>query len=246
MKFLFVSSIILLTAALTSCSPPNSQPPPKDHLVTIIDIGKSDRLELGRMIRIIKQHSPKIIGLDFFLVPDSLAKDSILVKELSTTPNIVQVVGLYSSSGLYNDFDSIKLNHPKFGVTKHGFDNLTTEDSIFIPEMPMQQSYGAEDIHAFSYVIAENSFGVNDEFKDHGYDEVPMRFHYYLGIRYDLITNRGLLSGNFKKDQIDGKIVLMGYMHGNENFYYTDLRRSMKIYGVEIHAALIEELIRRD
>jgi hypothetical protein len=246
MRILFFIFVVIL--GLICCSPPRSQSPfsETDRLVTIVDIGNSDRLELGRMVRAIKKHSPRTIGIDFFLERDSLDKDTILVKELSGSKNIVQIVGLYSTSGLYNDFDSIRVSHQKFGITKHGFSGFTVQDSIFIPELPMRQRYKSEDIYAFSYVVAENSFGVSDKFKDHEYDEVPLRFHYYLGVKYNLIRNNDLLSGKFNKDDIAGKIVLMGYMRDNDDFYYTDMRRSMRINGVEIHAALIEELIRRN
>jgi hypothetical protein len=40
-----------------------------------------------------------------------------------------------------------------------------TDDSVVVPELPMRQYYKDRRLFAFSYLIAENSFGVKDKFK---------------------------------------------------------------------------------
>lgn len=69
----------------------------RESIITIVDIGYNDRIELGRQLRIINEFSPKVVALDFHLVRDSLDKDTILVKELSKIKNSVQAVALYNS-----------------------------------------------------------------------------------------------------------------------------------------------------
>jgi CHASE2 domain-containing sensor protein len=231
---LVIAGLILLFY----CTSPK---PPATSLITVVDIGHVDRLELGRMLRVIKSHSPKIIGLDFFLVPDSLDKDSILVKELHSASNVVQVVGLHSSTEIYNDWDSLEVSHQKFNVSEHGFDGLTADDSVFIPEQPLAQLYNGETINAFSYVVAKKSFRVKDQYKKVNYEEVDLPLD--LEGHYRLIRHDELLSKTFSKADLEGKIVLMGYMGDDGDFYYVDKSHTRKINGMEIHAAIINELI---
>lgn len=231
---------IILIITITSCSNKLTTEP----VITIVNIGYSNRLDLGTMIGILKKSSPKIIGLDFHLVPDSLGNDTNLVNELASTNNIVQIVALHSSSNLYNDWDSLESSHPKFHVTKHGFANITTEDSVSIPELPLSQEYDSKPVFAFSYVVAKNSFGVRDKYKNPNYDEVTFRLE-HLGKNYNLIQNFELLNVDFNDEFIDGKIVLMGFI-GEKDAFYQDESKTQKVSGTEIHAAYIEELLDTD
>lgn len=214
----------------------------KDPIITIVNIGHSNRVELGRQLGIIKKYSPKIIALDFYLVPDSLDKDIILVNELETIRNTAQIVGLHDLYEPDYIWDSLEVSHPKFKVTSHGFANLTTEDSILIKELPMRQTFNSKSIYCFSYVIAENSFGVKNKFKDTGEKELKLNM-YGLGTNYKLITVDELFSGKFRKQDLKDKIVIMGYIGEKEDYFYLDKERTKKINGVEVHAAIIEELI---
>src|SRR5688572_33487782 len=93
----------------------------RDPTITIVDIGYNDRIELGKQLRIIKQYAPKIVAFDFYLFADSLNKDSILVKELKTLKNGVQIVGLYDLYEPDDIWDDLKVSHPKFRIANYGF-----------------------------------------------------------------------------------------------------------------------------
>src|SRR5258705_9985082 len=99
----------------------------KEPIITIVDIGLNNRIELGKELRIINTFSPKIIALDFYLVPDSLDRDSILVQELNKAKKIVQVVGLHNQVESSNEWDGLEISNSKFKVTHTGFANLTTQ-----------------------------------------------------------------------------------------------------------------------
>lgn len=214
----------------------------RDPIITIVNIGHSDRLEIGKQLSIIKKYSPKVIGLDFYLVPDSLDKDTILVKELETIGNTVQIVGLHDLYEPDYIWDSLEVSHPKFKIANHGFVNFATEDSVLIKELPMTQSFNSRQIYCFGYVVAQNSFGVKNRFKDTGDKELKLNLD-GLGKNYKLITSDELFSGKFKKQDIKDKIVIMGYIGEREDFYYLDKEKTKRISGVEVHAAIIDELI---
>jgi CHASE2 domain-containing sensor protein len=106
----------------------------------------------------------------------------------------------------------------------------------------MRQIFNSKHIYSFSYVIAHNSFGVKDKNKDTGEKEVKLSFN-KLGKNYKLITKDELLSGEVKKEDLTNKIVIMGYIGDKEDYFYMDKGKTKKVNGVEVHAAIIDEII---
>lgn len=47
----------------------------------------------------------------------------------------------------------------------------------------------------------------------------------------------------FRKQDLNDKIVIMGYLGEKEDFFYLDHRKTKKVNGVEIHAAIVEEIL---
>jgi CHASE2 domain-containing sensor protein len=215
----------------------------KEAIITIVNIGNSNRVDIGRQLGIVKKYSPKVIALDFHLVPDSLDKDTILIRELESINNMVQIVGLHDFMEAENSWDSLEVSHPKFKIANHGFSNLTTEDSILIHELPMTQYFDSKAIYCFAYVVAENSFGVKERFRTCGDKELKLSLD-GLGENYRLISTAELFAGKFTEQDIKDKIVIMGYVGENEDYFYVDKEKTKKINGVEIHAAIVEELIK--
>ncbi|HTJ50380.1 MAG TPA: CHASE2 domain-containing protein [Cyclobacteriaceae bacterium] len=214
----------------------------RDPIITIVDIGENNRIELGKQLRIIKKYSPRVIALDFYLVPDSLDQDTVLVKELATIKNTVQVVGLRDFYKPDYIWDDLEVSHSKFNVLNHGFGNLTLEDSILVKELPMQQLLNSKYIYSFSYAIAENSFGVKHKFRDTADRKLKLKMR-GLGMNYKLITSDELLTGKIKKEDLNDKIVIMGYIGDKEDYFYVDEHKSRKVNGVEVHAAIVDEII---
>jgi CHASE2 domain-containing sensor protein len=214
----------------------------RDPIITIVNIGHSNRIEIGRQLEIIKKYSPKIIALDFYLIPDSLDKDLILVKELEAIKNTVQIVGLHDLYEPDYIWDSLEVSHPKFKIANHGFANLASQDSLLIKELPMRQSFDSNEIYSFSYVVAENSFGVKNKFKGTGENDLKFKMD-GLGENYKLITADQLFSGQFNKEDLKDKIVIMGYIGEKEDILYLDKGKTKKINGVQVHAAIIDEIV---
>lgn len=124
----------------------------------------------------------------------------------------------------------------------YGFANITTEDSVFVRELPMQQLFRERTVYAFSYVIAQNSFGVKPKYQDTGNKDLELSLN-GLGKNYKLITRQDLATGNFKKEDLNDKIVLLGYIGSKQDFFYLDKKKRKRINGVEIQAAIIDEIV---
>lgn len=213
-------------------------------LITIVDIGNNDRLELGKQLRIINDNSPRVIALDFFLVPDSLGKDSILVKELTRAKSIIQVVSLHNYDSATNTWDSLEVSNSKFKVTKHGFSNITiTDDSVLVRQFSFWQYYKDKLVPSFSYAIANSYSKVKQEYRDTGTRDISLPLLRFSD-SYKLVRIEDLVSGNFKRSDFEDKIVMMGFIGYSDDFYL-DHDRHWKVNGVAIHAAIVNEIIER-
>jgi CHASE2 domain-containing sensor protein len=212
--------------------------------ITIVDIALINRIELGKQLRVINKYSPKIIVLDFFLNNDSLSIDSILVKELAKSNNTVQCTAVHNFNEHLNYWDSLEVSHSKFKVTHNGFSNITiTDDSVFVPKLPMRQFYRTNMVMSLSYAVAHNSFGVKEKYQ--GNDGRDFIFDLNnITKDFKLIRASELTSGNFKREDLKGKIVIMGYVGKNEDSFYLDRRRTKKISGAEIQACIIRQIIK--
>ena len=214
-----------------------------DSEITIVDIGHLDRIGIARQLSIIQKYSPKVIGLDFLLTTDSLDKDILLAKEILRSKNIIQASTLHEFIEPLNYWDSLELYHEKFRNDNFGFSNITiTDDSVFIPELPMIQYYRQKTIHSLSYVVANNSFGVKQKYKQN--DDKDFYFaKSSIGRRFKIISVNDLLTEKFDKKYLKDKIVLMGHVSGKEDSFYLDDKRTKRISGVEIQASIIQQLI---
>jgi hypothetical protein len=212
--------------------------------ITIINIGHANRIGIANQLKIINQSSPRVIGLDILLVKDSLDIDVSLSNEIKRCKSLV--VGFNLQNEFFNHmWDSLEMNHPKFNHWVGGYLNLsTTDDDVLIKELPLRQYYKDSIVCAFSYTVAYlyDLSKVNSEYKKGFYyqsfsDNVFNR-------KFKVINANELLSNNFNKNDLKDKIVLMGYIGKDEDYYYLDEDKSIGINGVEVHASIIEQLLK--
>jgi CHASE2 domain-containing sensor protein len=227
--------LILLVTSIVACDK-------RKTIVTIVGTGENDRITLGKQLRIINTCAPRVVALDFYLVPDSLGLDSILVKEIEAANTIVLAAGLHDPLGSSDMWDSLELSHPKFKGSAYGFVNFSQEDSVILGELPTRQFYRGQTVYSFSYVVAENSFGVKPEYKNRGSDYLDMPLDNLND--YKVITSQELFNGQFDRSDLEDKIVIMGYLGKKEDFLYID-KKLPKVNGVVIHAAFINQLVDR-
>ena len=219
---------------LTACS--------KTHPITIVDIGKASRTQLGHQVGILSKYQPRILGLDFFLVPDSLSGDTAMVNALHRISNTIQVVGLHTYYEMFQAWDSLEVSHSKFTVSGIGFANLPSADSVILPDSPMSQRWHDSTIHSFGYAVALASTGTQARHRHESDSSIRLDAH-TIGKNYNLITMDQVLSGSFNPDLVRDKIVLLGYLGDDDDFFYLDSLRTSRINGVEVHAAVISKLL---
>ncbi len=213
--------------------------------ITIINIGNASRLEIGRQMRTIAEHEPEIIGLDFFVNPDSLEKDSILANVMRSFRRTVQVVTLHRFNEELYIWDSLEVSHPKFIPGGIGFANLSVNDSVLITAVPMQQIWKDSLIAPFSLAIAQKLGRVDPRYAEGGFGDLEFPRD-RIGKNYNRLDLTDIASGNFRKVELQGKIVLMGYLGADEDFHYIDKEKKKRVTGVEIHAAILEQVLKKE
>ena len=221
-------------------------------MITIVDAGNLNRTELGEQLKIISECSPRIVALDYFLVPDSGAIDKNLIEAFSRLNNTVQCVAVHSNTVHKDIWDTLETSHPKFTPNFRGYSNISiTDDSVIIPELPIKQFYRDDLIYSFSYVVAANSFGINSKYKSYvdetfGFEFRDMEFDIEeFAHKFKIISAPDLMSRNFSLSDLQNKIVVVGYIGNSEDDFYLNKERKRKINGVEIQANFIRLLLNR-
>jgi len=233
--------LILLVGLIITLSCTEKEP----VTITIVDIGRLDRVGIAKELSIINKYSPRVIGLYFLLTTDSLNKDIPLSVELARTARMIQATKLHNNDPFeITKWDSLEQYHPKFRFGNQGFSNVkATDDMVLVRELPMRQYYRDDTEFAFSYVIATHyDFDrINPKYKNG--DEDFSFDNDSFGHYFKIISVNDLLSENFDSKDLTDKIVLMGHVSDQEDSFFLDDKRTKRISGVEIHASIIRKIL---
>lgn len=133
-----------------------------------------------------------------------------------------------SSQGFVNGF------YDKDGVIRHGLLSLTVPDGRTIP------SFSYEIFRKYEQYIGEDP--VAPPLNENGYWYVD--FTDYAGGYSDSFSLCDLINGDIPVDYFTDGIVLIGpYADGLMDSYTVSIDRSYDMYGVEIHANMIEAML---
>jgi hypothetical protein len=239
-NLLFMLKYILIFILVFGFSCANKE----SDFITIINIGHTNRIGIANQLKVLNQSSPRVIGLDILLVNDSLDIDTSLSNEIKRSKSLV--VGFNLKNEFFNHmWDTLEQNHPKFKNWVGGYLNLsTTDDNVLINELPLRQYYKDSIVCAFSYSVAYSYdlSKLNSEFKNGFYYQTFSKRIFKR--KFKIINGKELISNNFNMHDLKDKIVLMGYIGKDEDYYYLDDDKSFGINGVQVHASIIEQLLK--
>ncbi|MFM7195048.1 MAG: CHASE2 domain-containing protein [Bacteroidota bacterium] len=214
------------------------------HQITIVNVGSVSRNELGRQLRTIISHNPEIIGFDILFNQDSLDRDSVLAAVLQRYHRTAQVVTLHKFNEELYMWDSLEASHPKFPTSTIGFANISLKDSVLIPAVPMQQIWKDSLISPFALAIAKQLGRVNPLYAEGGFGFIEFTLTPDAA-NYNRIELSDIVSGDYRKVELEGKIVLLGYLGPKEDFLYLDEKKTQRVSGIEVHAALLNQVLSR-
>jgi CHASE2 domain-containing sensor protein len=243
--------------------------PQTDHNIIIVNIGYKNRAELGQLIKIISDNQPKVIGGDIFFD-----------QEVDT----IDIIGTHLLSNEMQSIDNLVLASAFVGQTDDGIDviarqspairkyvregivnlNIATDD----PEYGTVRSFtpvtdiNGTDHISFGFLVA--SFLDSTVLKYANERDMMIRWYGYGNVGnnslavFETFDSDQILKGDFEKKDIEGKIVLLGFMGETVGDYvpgeifFTPLNKKIigrslpDMYGVEVHANIIKMIVDKD
>ena len=193
---------------------------PIDRRIVVVNTGDLDRAQLGFLIEKVNEYNPKVIGLDiFFDGPREPGKDSILKSVFARTKNLVAVSVSYPT-----EHGEIKIRENYFDsvLPKRGYANLVAED---IGTIRYYAPFEEIDDKRYPQITS----AIVKEYNDTAYHRLEKRhkqvetINYTRAVndedkkKYQIIEPEDLYNDMVLKSQLEGKIVLLGYVNLDPN-----------------------------
>jgi len=210
------------------------------------------------MIDEINMLNPKVISLDIaFRTYAGNADDKSLFFALRRTKTLILPAEI-SNEGLdYYGREMVSVYRScaaEFSVpnSKSGFVSAEEEDDVDRPQVPRQfivwqkGTYGEDIYHHFSVTTAMmfDSLKTSSFIRNH---ERIVDVDYERGNRkFKVFSAHEVLKGKLKKEDIEGKIIMMGFLGpGNEDKFFTPWNSSgiPDMYGLEYLANVVAQVL---
>ena len=233
---------------------------------SIKDLGELSTWNRGYYASVINNlntYDPSVIGLDImFTAEQTHESDTELINAAKASKNIV--FGLKLTTSEVIDLDDLEYetvvsyadeNDPvyqSFSKDDFGYVNTIVENQT-IRQTIMQSDFTSGSYSSFAYQIYKKYADANDlhkpEYKANkkyliNYNGKPGEGNNFEYISFSDVYNNNITDSEFFKD----KIVLVGYyLTGNATLknsdeYYTPISRNKAMFGVEIHANIINNI----
>lgn len=216
--------------------------------------------ELITLLNGSEESKPAVIGFDIMFIGDSDPEtDALLADACEGSDNIVTAVNIVNDTVLETDEDdrlwenklhitSVELPFSGLLANTHiGFANTSPDKDSYIRRAILYRMYGGERIDSLSSAIyqlycakkglpvSEPPLGSYNDFLFH-YSGKPGS--------YETVSLVDVLEGTVDVRTFRDCIVLVGaYAPGMQDAFNTPVDRSTQMYGVEIHANLVEALL---
>lgn len=244
------------------------KPRPKaDDNIVIVNIGYRSRAELAEMLKVISSNQPKVIGGDIFFDHEVDTVDIIGTNLLSNQVKALKNLVLASAYGGKTDdgTDIVARQSPMIReYVKEGIVNLNiaTDDPEYGTVRSFYPITDINNVKHFSFGFLVASFLDSTVLKYATEYEMMIRWYGYGNDNSDRMfktfDSHQILNGEFEKKDIEGKIVLLGFM--GETFgdyvpgdiFFTPLNKKIigrslpDMYGVEVHANVIKMIVDKE
>ncbi|MGM0881819.1 MAG: CHASE2 domain-containing protein [Bacillota bacterium] len=231
-----------------------------DESVTDFGSWPWNRSVHAQLIQTLAEGQPAVIAFDVtFPSPsaDDTEADQDLVEAVASAGNVVlPVYGTFASSAKQGGIEALEISEPfaelKEAAAAVGHINTIPDRDRVVRSSLYSFTNEGQQVESFSWVIYRM-------FKERAgetvnADMLPLdgfgRFHIsYTGRpgQYEAIPYSAVLSGDVPADYFKDRIVLIGpYATGFKDDYLTPLQVKSPMYGVEIHANIVQALLEGD
>ncbi len=202
---------------------------------------------------------PAVIGLDFLLVgndKEASVAEERLWKACKKANNVVLATNLVyrtefgqtlDGTLFYNEWNIELIEQPYealFNVTQQGFSNAFLDSDGYVRHAKLFEDYQGTKLSSFSYQIAElYAKSQGERIVEIENELIHFLFSGYPG-EYETISFCDVLDGTVDARTFQNSIVLVGaYAPGMQDAYHVAVERDKQMYGVEIHANIVESLL---
>jgi len=212
----------------------------------------------GELIRLIEEGEPLAIGYDIIFSEESAEAydDDYLVYTVSNFSNIVfPVYGTFGGSASRGVLESHDLTKPFCAlddVSNTGHINTIMDNDGIVRKAILSFEYEGEKIESLSWKLYKY---YEEKFGSHGLamKDIPLDFWQRTTIRYsgepysfEYIPFHRVLNEDIPGEYFRDKIVLVGPTAVGlaDDYYFTPMAPQVPMYGVEIHANMIQQFIK--
>lgn len=258
MKFCF----LFFAASLVCCTGIYHRDNLSSKDIVIVNVGINNRIGIAKEIEFIETLNPAVVAIDVqFSTEHNEYQDSLLIASLNRCRNLVLSVGLEGiDSATAEGYDRIFGTLPKFlGNAKIGYVNVLL-DGIETPVLRRFNVYeriGDMTMFHFAVQTAMSFDSIQTMRFINTHDQtVGIEF---IGNKeiFKVFSADDALNGVIPRSEIEGKIVLIGYLGPYENFFpandddkfFTPLNpenppKEPDMYGVIYLANVIAQILR--
>ncbi len=216
--------------------------------------------ELISLLNGSEESKPAAIGFDIMFIGDGDPDtDAALANACKGSDNIITAVNIVNETVLESNGDD-QLQENKMHIadvelpfealrqnTRIGFANTAPDSDSYIRRAILYRSYEGERIDSFSSAVYQlycANQGITPEQPKLGtYNEFLFSYSGKPG-SYETVSLSDVLNGTVDPRTFRDCIVLVGgYAPGMQDAYNTPVDRSQQMYGVEIHANIIQALL---
>ncbi|MCU0440120.1 MAG: CHASE2 domain-containing protein [Raineya sp.] len=240
--------IFIFIVHFSSCQAQNSAK--KYEKIIIINDNKSSKQEIISIYQEIIKCNPKVIVLNFNFIHKGKQQDSLLNIFFEENPNIlipshnlsdneeyiVRQSKHFNYSGMesignYYAFDKDTIYRKFYPLSKARPDSLATEEEIY-PTFAIAITLLYDKTQTIKFL-------------DKHVHNMPIKIKYWGNEEQFYIYNKkDILSGNYPKDMLKDKIVMIGYLDPQgSTLHKTDSKKYPKMHFVTIDANIIRQIL---
>lgn len=210
----------------------------------------------AELVRQLDEANAAVVGFDitFPLASENPQDDAALLAAVEAADNVVIArYGMFDKYSQRGMIESIGLSDPFPALRDTGaaLGHLNTfpDDDSVVRNALLRFSHQGEIIEHFSWVIAQKyaeKMGQTLTFDEDVLNDIQQFHIQYAGgpNQFEVIPYSMVLSGDVPADYFEDRIVLVGpYTVGIKDDFLTPLDQKQTMYGVEIHANIIQNLL---
>lgn len=210
----------------------------------------------AELVRQLDEANAAVVGFDitFPLASENPADDDALISAVAASDHVVLArYGMFDKFSQRGMIEAIGLSDPfpalrDAGATLGHLNTFPDNDGV-VRNSLLRFSYQGEIINSFSWEIAQKyaeKMGETLTFDEDVLNEIQQFHISYAGGpgQFEIIPYSMVLTGDVPADYFEDRIVLIGpYTVGIKDDFLTPMDQKQSMYGVEIHANIIQNLL---